>query len=83
MIPETAEIVIKDRVKGMRKRLEQAAHMVKAAHACAVAGSPEKGIEIILNLGQNLREANKLLEGTLAASHISKLALGTSGMISP
>jgi hypothetical protein len=72
MTPETAEIVIKDLVKGMRKRLEQAAHMAKAAHACAASGSPEKGIEIVLDLGQNLREADKLLGATLAVSRISK-----------
>jgi hypothetical protein len=72
MTPETAEIVIKDLVKGMRKRLEQAAHMAKAAHACAASGSPEKGIEIVLDLGQDLREADKLLGATLAVSRISK-----------
>jgi hypothetical protein len=72
MTPETGEIVIKDLVKGMRKRLEQAAHVAKAAHACAVAGSPEKGIEIVSDLGQDLREADKLLGATLAVSRISK-----------
>ncbi|MEA2875549.1 MAG: hypothetical protein QOF14_745 [Hyphomicrobiales bacterium] len=72
MTPETAEIVIKDLVRGMRKQLEHTAHIVKAAHACAMAGSPEKGIEIVSDLGQDLREVNKLLEATLAVSRISK-----------
>jgi len=72
MTPEIAEIVIKDLVKGMRKKLEQAAHLAKAAHGCAMAGSPDKGIEIVSDLGQDLRDANKLLEGTLAVSRISK-----------
>ena len=53
-------------------KLEQAAHLAKAAHACAMAGSPEKGIEIVSDLGQDLRDANKLPEGTLAVSRISK-----------
>jgi hypothetical protein len=72
MTPETADITIKDLVKGIRKRLEQAANVAKAGHACAMAGSPEKGIEIILDLGQDLREANKFLEGTLAISRCAK-----------
>jgi hypothetical protein len=72
MTPETAEIAIKDLVKAMRKRLEQAAQMAKAGHACAVAGSPEKGIEIALDLGQDLRDAKKLLEAILAVSKLSK-----------
>jgi hypothetical protein len=72
MTPETAGIVIKDLVKGMRKRLEQAAHMAKAAHACASSGSPKKGVEIVLDLGQSLREADKLLGAILAVSRIPK-----------
>ena len=46
--------------------------MAKAAHACAASGSPAKGIEIVLDLGQDLREADKLLGATLAVSRISK-----------
>ena len=72
MTPETAEIVIEDVVKGMRRRLEQAAHIAKAAHACAVAGSPEKGIEIVSDLDENLREVDKLLGATLAVRRISR-----------
>jgi len=72
MTPETAEIVIKDLAKGMRKGLEQAAHMAKAAHACAASGSSEKGIEIVLDLGQNLREAENLLGAALAVNRIAK-----------
>jgi hypothetical protein len=37
-----------------------------------VAGSPEKGIEIALDLGQDLRDAKKLLEAILAVSKLSK-----------
>ena len=66
MTPEVAEIVIRTLVEGMRKRLEQAAHLAKAAHACAADGSPERGIEIVLDLGKGLLEAEKLLEATLA-----------------
>jgi hypothetical protein len=72
MTPETADTAIKDLVKAMRKRLEQAAHVVKAAHACAVAGSSEKGIEIVSDLGQDLRDAKKMLEGVVAVSKCAK-----------
>ena len=72
MTPETAEIVIKDLVKEIRKRLEQAAHVARAGHTCATAGSPEKGIEIVLDLGQDLRDAEKLLGATLAVSRCGK-----------
>ena len=72
MTPETAEIVIKDLVKEMRRRLEQSAHIAKAAHACAVAGSPEKGIEIVSDLDEDLHEVDKLLGATLAVRRISK-----------
>lgn len=72
MTPETAEIVIKDLVKGMRRRLEQAAHIAKAAHACAVAGSPQKGIEIVSDVGEDLREVDNLLGATLTVRRISK-----------
>jgi hypothetical protein len=72
MTPETAAVAINDLVRAMRKRLEQAAHVAKAAHACAAIGSPEKGIEIVSDLGQDLRDAKKMLEGTLAISRCSK-----------
>jgi hypothetical protein len=72
MTPETAAIAIKDLVNGLRKRLEQAAHLAKADHGGAAAGSPGKGSEIALDLGQNLREADKLLGATLAVSGTSK-----------
>jgi hypothetical protein len=72
MTPETTEIVIKDLVKGMCKRLEQAAHITKAAYACAASGSPGKGIEIVSDLGQDLHEVDNLLGATLAVSRMSK-----------
>ena len=72
MSPETAEIAIKALVKQIRRRLEEAARMARAGQACAEAGSPEKGIEVVLEMGQSLYEAKKLLEGTLGVSRCSK-----------
>jgi hypothetical protein len=38
----------------------------------AVAGSPKRGIEIVSDLGEDLREAEQLLGATLAVSRISR-----------
>ena len=46
--------------------------MARAGQACAEAGSPEKGIEVVLEMGQLLYEAMKLLEGTLGVSRCAK-----------
>lgn len=72
MTPETADSAIKALVKEIRKCLEQAANVANAAHTCAAAGSPDKGIEIVLDVGQDLRDAKKFLDGTLAISRCSK-----------
>ena len=72
MTPETAAIAIRDLVKAMRKRLEDAARVAKAGHACAAAGSVESGFEIVSDLGQNLRDAKKLLEAVLGVSRCAK-----------
>jgi hypothetical protein len=41
-------------------------------YGCAAAASPEKGIETVLDIGQNLHEADKLLAAALAVSQMSK-----------
>jgi len=68
MTPETAATAITDLVKMMRQRLEDAARVAKAGHACAAAGSTEKGLEIVDELGQDLRDAKAMLEAMLGVS---------------
>ena len=56
----------------MRARLETASSVAKAGHACAQAGSPERAIDIIIELGDDLHEAKRLFDATLAVSQRSK-----------
>lgn len=68
MTPEIAATAITDLIKMMRERLEAAARLARAAHACAAAGSPEQGLEIVDGLGQTLRDASKMLDAALGVS---------------
>ena len=52
MDPQTVEITIKTYLTEMHSRLEKAASIAKAAEACAVSGSVEKGIEVALDIKQ-------------------------------
>jgi len=72
MNPETAAALIKDLVKAVRTRLETAASIAKAGHACAQAGSPERAIEIVIDLGDDLHEAKRLFEAAAAVARCSR-----------
>jgi hypothetical protein len=72
MKAETADEFIKDLVKALRGRLATVASVAKAGHACAQAGSPERAIEIVIDLGDDLHEAKRLFEATLAVARCSK-----------
>jgi hypothetical protein len=67
----TSETVIKSFLKEMRDRLEAAARVARAAEACAQAGNPEKGVEVMLDVEQLVYEVGALLN---AASLINRLA---------
>jgi hypothetical protein len=49
-----AEIVIRDFLKEISGRLNDAATVVKAAEACAEAGNVAKAVEIVLDVDQAL-----------------------------
>lgn len=72
MTPNTAETVIKEFVTLIRKRLEAAAGIAKAAHVCAQTGNAEQAVEIADNIGEELREANRILGAALTVRHYSK-----------
>jgi hypothetical protein len=72
MKAETADEFIKDLLKAQRARLGTTASVAKAAHACAEAGSPERAIDIVIELGDDLHEAKRLFEATLAVARCSK-----------
>lgn len=73
MTPEIADAATKEFIKMMRERLEGAVRVAKAAHACAAAGSPEQGLQIVDELGQDLRDADKMLTVALGISRCTKM----------
>lgn len=54
----------------LRRKLEEAAAVPKAADICSEAGNPEKAIEIALDVEQLIYEASTLLN---AASLINRI----------
>ena len=65
-----ADTIIRDFLKDIRGRLDEAATVAKAAEACADAGNVGKAVEIALDAEQSLYEATTLLN---AASLIKRL----------
>lgn len=61
MTPEAADIAIKECLKAIRERLEQAAAIAKAADACAQAGNPDKAVTTVLDVEQLVYEVNTFL----------------------
>ena len=53
MSPEMADIAIPMFLKCIRERLEEATSIAKAAEACAEAGNPEKGVEVVIERHEN------------------------------
>jgi hypothetical protein len=72
MTPSIAETVIKEFVTLIRKRLEAAAGIAKAAHVCAQAGNTEGAVEIADDIDEELREANRVFGAALTVRHYSK-----------
>jgi len=72
MSPEMADIAIGEFLKGLRERLEQAAGVAKAAEACAEAGNPEKGVEIVLDVEPLIYETTTLLNGPTLINRCAK-----------
>ena len=71
MDPQLAETTIKTHLNEIRRRLDRAAGISRAADACASAGFHEKGLEVALDMEQLLYEATTLLN---AASLINRIA---------
>jgi hypothetical protein len=72
MNPDIAKIVITTFVKEIRRRLESAAAVSRAAHLCAQTGSAERALEIASDLAHDLHEIKRAFEATLTVSHYSK-----------
>jgi hypothetical protein len=69
MAPEVAEAAIKERLKAIGERLDQASAIGKAANICADSGESDQAITIVLDVEQLIHEANTFLN---AASLISR-----------
>lgn len=66
------EITIRAHLKEMRRRLDQAAGIAKAADACAEAGNLSKAIEIALDIEQLIYEVNTFLNAASMMHRIGK-----------
>jgi hypothetical protein len=66
-----ADPAIKAYLTEIRKRLDDAARIAKAAEVCAQAGSPDEAVHVALDIEQLCYEATRLLD---AASLINRLA---------
>jgi hypothetical protein len=70
MDAQLVETTIKTYLTEIRRRLDKAAGIGRAADACAGAGFHEKGLEVALDMEQLLYEATTLLN---AASMINRI----------
>jgi hypothetical protein len=66
MDPNVAHLAITDLVKRIRRHLETAASVAKAGAACAEAGSPGRAVDIVIELGDDLHEIDRLFAAALA-----------------
>ena len=72
MDPHTAEVTIKAYLSEIRIRLDEAAIIAKAAEACALAGSVDKGVEVSHDIEQLLYEATNFLNVASMIRRLSK-----------
>ena len=63
---------IKVLLSEIHRRLDDAAHIAKAAEACALAGSVAEGVSVSMDIEQLIYEAGRLQD---AASLLNRLAL--------
>jgi hypothetical protein len=59
---QMAEVAIKSFIRKILDRLDHAAAVAKAAHACADASNVDKAVEIALGIEQPMYDANTLSE---------------------
>ena len=72
MDAQTTELTIKAYLTEVRKRLDKAAGIARAADACAGAGFYEKAVEITMDIKQPLYEATTLMNAASLIHRISK-----------
>jgi hypothetical protein len=72
MDAQLVEITIRTYLTEIRRRLDRAAGIGRAADACAGAGFHEKGLEVALDMEQLLYEAITLLNATSLVKRIGQ-----------
>jgi hypothetical protein len=70
MDAQAIEYSIRSPVAEIRKRLDQAASIAKAAETCATAGNLPKALEIALDIDQLLYETTTLLNAAALIAHL-------------
>jgi hypothetical protein len=66
------EAAIKTFLSEIRRRLDEAAAIAKAAEVCAQSGTVDKAVEVALNIEQLAYEATRLLDAASLLNRISK-----------
>lgn len=67
-----AEFAIKVLLNEIREHLDDAVGTAKAAEACANSGNIGKGVEVALDLEQQVYEASRLLDAASLINRLSK-----------
>jgi hypothetical protein len=65
-----SDTIVAAHIAELRRRLDKASELARAADACAVAGSTEAALDVVMDVEQPLYEATTLLN---AASLMNRL----------
>jgi hypothetical protein len=72
MVHEPPVISMRDFLKCIRERLDEAAAVAKAAEACADAGKPDKAVGIVRNVEYLVCDVNMFLNAASMIHRMSK-----------
>ena len=79
MPQETTDAMIRHFIKEIRDRLDHAAAVANAAEACIEAGSPAQALIIVLDVEQQIYEANTLLNAASLINSIDRCLISRVG----
>jgi hypothetical protein len=72
MVQDPPVISMRDFLKCIRERLDEAAAVAKAAEACADAGKPDKAVGIVRNVEYLVSDVNMFLNAASMIHRMSK-----------
>lgn len=73
MDAHTLNVMLKNHLAEMRRRLDEAASIAKAAEACAEAGNVDKAVEISLDIEQLIYEVSTFLNAASMINRINRI----------